>query len=69
MDFTHIGTADGIRGERVLNPDPLEPAIERAVRTAREGRPYILDVEVARTGRLADSTWYPAYSVAAAREG
>ena len=69
VDFTHIGQAYGIRGERVLNPDQLEPAIDRAVRTAREGRPYILDVEVARTGMLADSTWYPAYSVAAAREG
>ncbi len=69
VDFTHIGRAYGIRGERVLNPDQLEPAIDRAVRTAREGRPYILDVEVARTGMLADSTWYPAYSVAAAREG
>ena len=69
VDFTHIGQAYGIRGERVLNPDQLEPAIDRAVRTAREGRPYILDVEVARTGMLADSTWYPAYSVAAVREG
>ena len=69
VDFTHIGRAYGIRGERVLNPDQLEPAIERAIRTAREGRPYILDVEVARTGMLADSTWYPAYSVAAIREG
>ena len=69
VDFTHIGQAYGIRGERVLNPDQLEPAIERAIRTAREGRPYILDVEVARTGLLADSTWHPAYSVAAVREG
>ena len=68
VDFTHIGQAYGIRGERILNPDQLEPAIGRAIRTAREGRPYILDVEVARTGLLADSTWHPAYSVAGARE-
>ena len=68
IDFTHIGQAYGIRGERILNPDQLEPAIARAIRTAREGRPYILDVEVARTGLLADSTSYPEYSVAGARD-
>ena len=29
VDFTHIGLAHGIGGERVLNPDQLEPAIRR----------------------------------------
>ena len=67
VDFTHIGQAYGIGGERILNPGQLEGAIQRAIRTARDGRPYILDVEVARTGRLADSTWHPAYSVAQSR--
>jgi hypothetical protein len=31
------------------------------------GRPYLLDVLIARTGLAADSTWHPRYSLAAAR--
>jgi len=45
----------------------LQPALQRAITTTREGRPYLLDVLVARTGLAADSSWYPRYSVAASR--
>jgi hypothetical protein len=41
--------------------------LQRAIATTREGRPYLLEVLVARTGLAADSTWYPRYSVAQAR--
>jgi hypothetical protein len=34
---------------------------------ARNGRPFLLDVEISRTGWAAQSTWYPAYSVAKSR--
>jgi benzoylformate decarboxylase len=67
VEFTHLASAYGIRGERVATPAQLKPAIERAVAETRGGRPYLLDVLVARTGLAADSTWYPRYSVAAAR--
>ena len=67
VEFTHLASAYGIRGERVSSPAELEPALGRAISTTREGRPYLLDVQVARTGLAADSTWYPAYSVAASR--
>ncbi len=67
VEFTHIASAYGIRGERVAHPSELKPALQRAIATTREGRPYLLDVLVARTGLLADSNWYPRYSVAAAR--
>jgi benzoylformate decarboxylase len=67
VEFSDIARAYGIRGERVNNPSELAPAVQRAITTTREGRPYLLDVRVARTGMAADSTWYPHYSVAAVR--
>ena len=67
VEFTHLAAAYGIRGERVARPAELQPAMQRAIAETRGGRPYLLDVLVARTGLAADSTWYPRYSVAAAR--
>jgi len=67
IEFTDIARAYGIRGERVNNPAELEQALKRAITTTRDGRPYLLDVRIARTGMAADSTWYPPYSVAASR--
>src|SRR6267143_3162894 len=67
VEFTHLASAYGIKGEKVTHPSELKPALQRAISTTREGRPYLLEVLVARTGLAADSTWYPRYSVAAAR--
>jgi len=68
VEFTDLAKAYGIRGERVATPGELSPALKRAIAATREGRPYLLDVHVARTGVAADSTWYPRYSVAASRK-
>jgi len=67
VEFTHLAAAYGIRGERVGHPAELKPALQHAIAATRGGRPYLLDVLVARTGLAADSSWYPHYSVAAAR--
>jgi benzoylformate decarboxylase len=67
VEFSQLAAAYGIRGERVGNPAELKPALQRAISATREGRPYLLDVLIARTGLAADSSWYPRYSVAAAR--
>lgn len=67
VEYSDIARAYGIKGERVNGPDELRPAIQRAITATRDGRPYLLDVRVARTGLGAGSTWYPHYSVAAAR--
>jgi len=67
VEFSDIARAHGIRGERVSGPAELEPAIRRAIAATRDGRPYLLDVHVARTGLAADSTWFPRYSVASSR--
>ena len=67
IEFADIARAYGIRGERVNNPAELEDALKRAITTTREGRPYLMDVRIARTGMAADSTWHPPYSLAANR--
>jgi acetolactate synthase-1/2/3 large subunit len=67
VEFTHIAAAYGIRGERVAHSEQLKPAVERAITATRDGRPYLLDVLIARTGMGAAWTSYPSYSVAASR--
>jgi thiamine pyrophosphate-dependent acetolactate synthase large subunit-like protein len=67
VKFTHLASAYGIRGERVVHPGELKPALKRAIAATREGRPYLLDVLIARTGLASDSTWHPRYSLAAVR--
>jgi thiamine pyrophosphate-dependent acetolactate synthase large subunit-like protein len=68
VEFTHLASAYNLKGEKVTKPDELGPALQRAINTTRDGRPYLLDVLVARTGLAADSTWYPRYSLAAERK-
>lgn len=68
VEFSDLARAFRIPAERVSHPGELAPAMRRAITATREGRPYLLDVHVARTGLAADSTWYPRYSVAESRK-
>lgn len=67
VDFVQVAAGFGVGGELLRSPDEIRPAIQRAIDRTREGQPYVIDALVARTGVGADSTWYPRYSVAAAR--
>ena len=67
VDFAKVAAGFGVAGEVVTEPDQVAPAIQRAITRTRDGRPYLIDAVVARTGAAADSTWYPKYSVAARR--
>lgn len=67
MDFAKAASAFGVEGEIVVEPAALRPALERAKRATADGRPYLLDVHVERTGIGASSTWYPPHSIAALR--
>ena len=67
VDFAKIAAAFGIAGEVVTAADQVAPALQRALTHTRDGRPYLIDAVIARTGVAAESTWYPRYSVAAAR--
>jgi len=45
LDFAAVANAVGMASERVLEPDALGPALQRAFAA---GRPYLLDVEIER---------------------
>lgn len=65
--FAELARAFGVEAARVTEPDDVGPALERAIAATREGRPYLVEIVVGRTGLGADSTWFPAYSLAAQR--
>jgi thiamine pyrophosphate-dependent acetolactate synthase large subunit-like protein len=67
VDFAKVAAGFGVNGELVDAPAQIGSAIDRAIASTREGKPYLIDALVGRTGAAADSTWYPAYSVAARR--
>ena len=56
--------AYGIEGERVIEPDDLTAALKRCKEAMAAGRPYLVDVKIARKGPGAESEWYDFYSVA-----
>ncbi len=67
VDFAKVAAGFGVKGEVVTTADQVKPAIQRGIASTRDGRPYLIDAVIARTGLAADSTWYPKYSVAAGR--
>ncbi|HJQ83264.1 MAG TPA: thiamine pyrophosphate-binding protein [Candidatus Binatia bacterium] len=67
VDFARVAAGFGVAGEVVTAPEDIAPAIERAIASTRDGRPYLIDAIVGRTGAAAQSTWYPKFSVAAQR--
>jgi benzoylformate decarboxylase len=68
VDFTRLASAYNIPGAVVENTDQLRPAIEKGIRTLRDGRPFMLDVRTKTFGPGAELTWYPKYSLAEHRE-
>ncbi len=67
VDFTGLAGAFGIKGEKVTTPDQLRPAFLRAVKATRDGRPYMVDVIVERSGSGAEVTNFPEFSLAGNR--
>jgi benzoylformate decarboxylase len=64
VDFSRIAEGYGIKGEKVKNPNDLVAGLQRALQTMKDGRPYLLDIEVAPDAIMADSTWHPNFSIA-----
>jgi benzoylformate decarboxylase len=65
VDFAKIGEAYGLRGERVRTAGELVPALERALRSMREGKAVLMDIEVEEDGpSLSQPTWYQRHSIA-----
>jgi thiamine pyrophosphate-dependent acetolactate synthase large subunit-like protein len=63
-----IARGFGVAGEVVESPAQLREALTRARRQTVEGKPYLLDVQVARKGvAWAEKPWIPPIQIAAMR--
>ena len=68
MDMVSIARGFGVDGEIVRSPAELREALTRARAHTVEGKPYLLDVQVARKGvGWAEEPWVPPIQVAALR--
>jgi thiamine pyrophosphate-dependent acetolactate synthase large subunit-like protein len=67
VDFVGLAGAFSIKGEQVATPDQLRPALQRAVKTTRDGRPYLVEVLIERTGAGAEIDTFPEFSLAESR--
>jgi thiamine pyrophosphate-dependent acetolactate synthase large subunit-like protein len=63
MDMAALAKGFGVDGERANNPAELKAALSRARRNAANGKPYLIDAQVARHGPgWADDPWVPTLS-------
>jgi len=68
IDFVSLAKSQGLDGIRVERAADLRPAIRRGIEATRAGTPFLIDVDIARTGPGADSTWFQKFSVAQSRK-
>ncbi len=68
IDFVKLAQSQGVDGVKVERPSELKAALTRGVDATRAGEPFLVDVDVCRTGGGADSTWHQAYNAAETRK-
>jgi thiamine pyrophosphate-dependent acetolactate synthase large subunit-like protein len=70
VDFTKIAEAYSLKGEKVKTPAELAPALQRSIRSMRDGKAVVLDIEIAPDGQpLSDANWYQRHSISEIRNG
>lgn len=67
IEFTALAESMGVKGEKVIDPMEIYPALQRAVKTTREGKPYLVDVVISNEGEGAESSWHQKFSLASTR--
>ena len=68
MNMAQIAKGFGVDGEIAESPEQLRAALGRARKATVEGRPYLIDAQVARVGvAWADKPWIPPISIARER--
>ena len=68
MDMAWIAKGFGVEGEYAESPAQLKAALERARKATVEGRPYLIDAQVARMGvAWAQKPWTPPIRIAQER--
>ena len=68
ISFVELANSQGVKGERADSRDQFEAALKRGFAATRAGKPYLVEVEVARYGGGAESTWCDTFSLAAKRK-
>jgi thiamine pyrophosphate-dependent acetolactate synthase large subunit-like protein len=69
VEFTKVAEAYGVKGEKVKSAGDLAPVLQRCVRSMRDGKAVVLDIDVAVDGApLSQPTWYQRYSIADIRK-
>src|SRR5438128_4091210 len=69
VEYTKIAEAYGLKGERVKNAGDLAPALQRCLRSMRDGKAVVLDIDIAVDGApLSQPTWYQRHSIAEIRK-
>jgi benzoylformate decarboxylase len=67
VSFETAAKAFDVNGATVTRPGEVAPALARGIKELKDGRPFVIDVVAERVGLLADSVWYPKYSIAERR--
>jgi thiamine pyrophosphate-dependent acetolactate synthase large subunit-like protein len=68
IDFVKLAESQGVKGERVTAGTDLEAALKRGISATRDGKPYLVEVVIARYGGGAESTWYEKFNLAEKRK-
>jgi thiamine pyrophosphate-dependent acetolactate synthase large subunit-like protein len=69
VEYTKIAEAYGLKGEKVKTAADLAPALQRCLRSMRDGKAVVLDIDIAVDGApLSQPTWYQRYSIAEIRK-
>jgi thiamine pyrophosphate-dependent acetolactate synthase large subunit-like protein len=67
IDFVKLAESQGVRGEKVSEPGAIQAALKRGIQATKDGKPYLVEVIIARVGGGAESTWHQKFSLAAQR--
>jgi thiamine pyrophosphate-dependent acetolactate synthase large subunit-like protein len=69
VDYGKIAEAYGLRGEKVKTASELPGALQRCLRSMKDGKAVVLDISIAPDGApLKEPTWYQHYSIADIRK-
>jgi thiamine pyrophosphate-dependent acetolactate synthase large subunit-like protein len=67
VNYVKLAAGFDVEGEIVSKPAQIKAAVLRGMKASADGRPYLLDMHVERTGSLANSIWHPEFSIDASR--
>jgi thiamine pyrophosphate-dependent acetolactate synthase large subunit-like protein len=69
VEYSKIAEAYNLKGERVKTASELAPALQRCLKSMRDGKAALLDIAIAPDGpALSHPTWYQEYSLADIRK-